>query len=184
MKQLPGDSSAEPQEPPSPWWHLHKWAPVHLAVLGVSLLVLLGVVIARIDVYEWRKHHVPQADYETFQYPCQAAGQKLLLYCWPGAPVDVRIEGVAKHSILGGRFHRPEELTVACVHPPTRPAVPLVNGRENRLPHKHSAGRAPPRYTRLPVVRAQVSRLCASLPAFVCVLTSRVAVLLLCHQVE
>ena len=61
-----------PQEPPPPWWHLHRWEPVHLAVLGVSLFVLLGVVIARVDVYEWRRHHVPQSDYETFQYPCQA----------------------------------------------------------------------------------------------------------------
>ena len=118
-----------PQEPPPPWWHLHRWAPVHLAVLGVSLFVLLGVVIARVDVYEWRRHHVPQSDYETFQYPCQArratrsagprlhpavrltfsflstqaANQRLLLYCWPDAPLDVRIAGTCRPTHSGAR---------------------------------------------------------------------------------
>ncbi len=67
----PPEAPPEPPEPPPPWWHVHRWKAVHVSVLLVSVFVLLAVVIGKIDEVEWRRHHIPESAYETFQYPCE-----------------------------------------------------------------------------------------------------------------
>jgi len=59
-----------PDPPPQPWYA--GWRSVHLSVAAATVLILLGSVIVRLDELAWRRHNVPERDYTTFLFPCEA----------------------------------------------------------------------------------------------------------------
>ncbi len=71
-EEAPLKAAPPPPEPPPPassW--LKGWRPVHFSVAAATVLIVLGVVIAHIDAFEWRHNHVHESEYETFIFPCQ-----------------------------------------------------------------------------------------------------------------
>jgi len=58
------------QRPPQPWYV--GWRSVHLSVAGAATLIVLGVIVAKLDALAWRRSHVPERDYTTFLFPCEA----------------------------------------------------------------------------------------------------------------
>jgi hypothetical protein len=61
-----------PQAPPQPWYTFAGWRAVHISVAAATALIVVGTVIARLDAYEWQRHHIAESEYTTFLFPCEA----------------------------------------------------------------------------------------------------------------
>ena len=71
MKGSGGGPQGPPLPPePQPWYA--GWRSVHLSVAAATVLILLGSVVVRLDELAWRRHNVPERDYTTFLFPCEA----------------------------------------------------------------------------------------------------------------